>query len=39
LSENLTGEKAKTDSDPNSAAAKSPSGRWLSFLSGGKAKK
>ena len=38
LSENLTGEKAKTDGDPN-AAAKNPSGRWLSFLAGSKAKK
>jgi len=34
LSENLTGEKAKTDGDPNAAAAKSSGGRWLSFLAG-----
>jgi pilus assembly protein CpaE len=39
LSENLTGEKAKTDGDPNAAAAKSSGGRWLSFLAGSKAKK
>jgi pilus assembly protein CpaE len=39
LSESLTGEKAKTDGDPNAAGAKSPSGRWLSFLSGSKGKK
>jgi pilus assembly protein CpaE len=38
LAESLTGEKAKTDVAA-AAGAKAPAGRWLSFLSGSKAKK
>ena len=39
LAESLTGEKPKTDDASAPAAGKAPAGRWLSFLSGGKAKK
>jgi pilus assembly protein CpaE len=38
LSENLTGEKSKTDAAPAAAAGKAAGNRWLSFL-GNKAKK
>ena len=39
LAESLTGEKAKTDVAAAAAGTKPPAGRWLSFLSGSKAKK